>query len=257
MTGVFRPGEYIDLEQPEGRERWLAYANLLSLWVVLALAVTGTVILRHRKAPLLPLVVAPLIVPHRGDYRLLQRRGYAGVAGGAGVTVETMGSRGRGSAASTRRKGKGSRSRPPATKKRAPARPSAWDRSREAAGRQLGGHGADALAVALLVLGALTLLGLTSELVGPVGRGLASSTGMLLGQGRALVPIACAGAAVLLFWGPRVELVDEEPADADGDVEFAEIAPAPLRIGVGAVALVVAAVGLLHLGAGQPPLDAP
>ncbi|MGI8795805.1 MAG: DNA translocase FtsK [Acidimicrobiia bacterium] len=256
MTGVFRPGEYIDLEQPEGRERWLAYANLLSLWVVLALAVTGTVILRHRKAPLLPLVVAPLIVPHRGDYRLLQRRGYAGVAGGAGVTVETMGSRGRGSAASTRRKGKGSRSRPPA-KKRAPARPSAWDRSREAAGRQLGGHGADAFAVALLVLGALTLLGLTSELVGPVGRGLASSTGMLLGQGRALVPIACAGAAVLLFWGPRVELVDEEPADADGDVEFAEIAPAPLRIGVGAVALVVAAVGLLHLGAGQPPLDAP
>ncbi len=63
MVGVFRPGEYVDLEQlPEGRERWLAYSNLLSLWVVLALAVTGTLILRRRKAPLLPLVVAPLIV---------------------------------------------------------------------------------------------------------------------------------------------------------------------------------------------------
>ncbi|MGQ0802374.1 MAG: DNA translocase FtsK [Actinomycetota bacterium] len=166
-----------------------------------------------------------------------------------------MGSRGRGSAASTRRNGTGSRSRPRATK-RAPARPSAWERSREAAGRQLGGHAADALAVALLVLGALTVLGLTSDLAGPVGRALASSAGTLLGQGRVLVPIACAGAAVLLFWGPRFEPVDDEPAD-DGDVELAELAPAPLRIGVGALALVVASVGLLHLGAGRPPLDAP
>ncbi len=63
MVGVFRPGEYVDLEQlPEGRERWLAYANLLSLWVVLALAVPGGVILWRRKAPLLPLLVPPLIV---------------------------------------------------------------------------------------------------------------------------------------------------------------------------------------------------
>ena len=63
MIGVFRPGEYVDLEQlPEGREGWLAYANLVSLWLVLALAATGTVMLRRRQAPLLPLLVAPLIV---------------------------------------------------------------------------------------------------------------------------------------------------------------------------------------------------
>ncbi|HUF84490.1 MAG TPA: glycosyl transferase, partial [Acidimicrobiia bacterium] len=63
MIGVFRPGAYVDLEQlPEGRERWLAHLNLFTLWVVLALAATGTVMLRRRKAPLLPLLVAPLIV---------------------------------------------------------------------------------------------------------------------------------------------------------------------------------------------------
>ena len=163
-----------------------------------------------------------------------------------------MGSRGRGAAASTRRKGSGSRSRPSAT--RPPARSGAWERSREAAGSQLGGHGADALAVALLVLGALTVLGLTSELAGPVGRALASGSGILLGQGRVLVPVACVGTAVLLFWGPRHDAVE---AGDEEDVVVAELAPAaPLRIGIGALALVVAAVGLLHLGAGRPPLDA-
>ncbi|HUF84489.1 MAG TPA: DNA translocase FtsK [Acidimicrobiia bacterium] len=162
-----------------------------------------------------------------------------------------MGSRGRGSAASTRRKG--GRARPPA--KRAAARPTAWERSREAAGRQLGGHGGDALAVALLVLAALTVLGLTSDLAGPVGRTLASTTGTLLGQGRVLVPVACVGAAVLLFWAPRHDAVE---APEDDDVVVAELAPAaPLRIGLGALAVVVAAVGVLHLGAGRPLLDAP
>ena len=63
MVGVFRPGEYVDLEQlPEGRERWLAYANLVTLWLVLTLAISGGVIVWRRKAPLLPLVVAPFIV---------------------------------------------------------------------------------------------------------------------------------------------------------------------------------------------------
>jgi 4-amino-4-deoxy-L-arabinose transferase-like glycosyltransferase len=63
MTGVFRPGSYIDLEQlPEGREKWLAYANLFSLWLVLALAVAGVIVMRRRRAPLFPLLVPPLIV---------------------------------------------------------------------------------------------------------------------------------------------------------------------------------------------------
>lgn len=63
LIGVFRPSSYINLEQlPEGRERWLAYANLVSLWVVIALAVAGAVLLWRRKRPVLPLVVTPAIV---------------------------------------------------------------------------------------------------------------------------------------------------------------------------------------------------
>jgi S-DNA-T family DNA segregation ATPase FtsK/SpoIIIE len=162
------------------------------------------------------------------------------------------GTRGRSRSASSstrrsRRGRSGSRSRPKTA--------TAWQRGREAAGRQLGGHASDAAAVALLVVGALAVLGLASDLAGPVGRALASGSGVLLGRGRALVPVACFGAAVLLFWGPRhqtldatagVDALDEEPEP-----------PAPLRIGTGILFLVVAAVALAHLVGGRPPLDAP
>ena len=68
--------------------------------------------------------------------------------------------------------------RAPAKKKAAPRRPAPPPeptlrvRAREAARRELGGHRADAVAVGLLVLAALTTLGLTSDLAGPVGRAL-------------------------------------------------------------------------------------
>ena len=165
-----------------------------------------------------------------------------------------MGSRARGSSTPTRRKR--GRSRPPTkrTRARSNAGPTRWERSREAAGRQLGGHGADALAVALLVVGSLTLLGLTSDLAGPVGDALASAAGTLVGQAKALVPVACVGTAVLLFWGPRATALDDRDDEAEEeDREHSQ--PAPLRIGVGALALLVAGVGLLHLAQGRPALD--
>ena len=169
-----------------------------------------------------------------------------------------MGTRARGT--STPRRRKRGRSRPARTKAatRTRARPSTgptrWERSREAAGRQLGGHGADALAVALLVVGALTVLGLTSDLAGPVGDALASAAGTLLGQAQALVPVACVGAAVLLFWGPR-STAHEDAYDEVDDDEREPSQPAPLRIGIGALALLVAGVGILHLAQGRPALD--
>ncbi|MGH8984525.1 MAG: DNA translocase FtsK 4TM domain-containing protein, partial [Acidimicrobiia bacterium] len=165
-----------------------------------------------------------------------------------------MGTRARGTSTPTRRKR--GRSRPAATK-RTRARPSSgptrWERSREAVGRQLGGHGPDALAVALLVVGALTVLGLTSDLAGPVGDALASAAGTLLGQAKALVPVACVGAAVLFFWGPRAT-AHEDAYDAE-EAEGEPSQPAPLRIGIGALALLVAGVGLVHLAQGRPALD--
>src|SRR2546429_5104740 len=79
------------------------------------------------------------------------------------------------------------------TRRRAPARPTAWERSREAAGRQLRGHGADALAVGLVVIGVLTVLGLASDLAGSVGSFLADGRATLPRRGPTLFPVACFG----------------------------------------------------------------
>src|SRR2546421_6535669 len=140
--------------------------------------------------------------------------------------------------------------------RRAPARPTAWERTREAAGVQLQGHGADAFAVGLVILGVLTVLGLASDLAGPVGRFLADASATLLGRGRLALPAACFGFAALLF-------VDRSPfrrAAQDIDEEYADEeerpAPAPLRIGLGLLLVLLAAVGLLHLGGGSPAIDA-
>src|SRR5438477_13215189 len=64
---------------------------------------------------------------------------------------------------------------------------------------ELGGHGADAAAVGLLVLAVLTTLGLVSDLAGPVGSGLADGFGTLIGKARYAVPVVAIGFAILLF----------------------------------------------------------
>src|SRR5918994_2155846 len=124
-----------------------------------------------------------------------------------------------------RRRGRSSR--------RSSARRTAWERTREAAGVQLQGHGADALAVALVILAVLTLLGLASDLAGPVGRFLADGSAALLGKGRLALPAACFGFAALLFAG-RGPLrragngLGEE--DDDAEEEEGPRPPAPLRL---------------------------
>jgi DNA segregation ATPase FtsK/SpoIIIE, S-DNA-T family len=142
------------------------------------------------------------------------------------------------------------------TRRRAPARPTAWERSREAAGRQLRGHGADALAVALVVVGVLTVLGLASDLAGSVGSFLADGSATMLGRGRIVFPLACFGFAVLLFAGYRpqglgADDLEDEPSDEDDEAR----APAPLRIGLGIVLVMFAVVGMLHLAGGSPSVD--
>jgi DNA segregation ATPase FtsK/SpoIIIE, S-DNA-T family len=139
-------------------------------------------------------------------------------------------------------------------RRRAPARPTAWERTREAAGVQLQGHGADSLAVGLVILGVLTVLGLASDLAGPVGSFLADGSATLLGRGRLALPAVCFGFAILLFAGYRLRSSDDG-LDDDAEEED-EARAAPLRIGLGLVLALVAAVGLLHLSGGTPPVDA-
>ena len=102
---------------------------------------------------------------------------------------------------------------------------------REAARTQLQGHGTDAVALTLLALAALTGLALATDLAGPLGRGVSAGITALLGNGAFLVPLAflaIAGAAALA------------PPDEDESA-------APLRVGIGVVLIVLAAVGLLHV----------
>ena len=144
------------------------------------------------------------------------------------------------------------------SRRRAPARPSAWERTREAAGHQLGGHGADALAVALVVVGVLTVLGLASDLAGSVGSFLADGSATMLGRGRIAFPLACFGFAGLLVAGYLPHHVGADDADDEGadDEEGDARSPAPLRVGLGIVLAMLAVVGLLHLAGGRPSVDA-
>ena len=64
VTGLYRPRHQILLDtRIEGREQWVAETAWLSLYVVMALAITGAVALRKRRtAPLFPLLAPPIAV---------------------------------------------------------------------------------------------------------------------------------------------------------------------------------------------------
>jgi S-DNA-T family DNA segregation ATPase FtsK/SpoIIIE len=117
-----------------------------------------------------------------------------------------------------------------------------------AARRQLRAHQSDATGVGLLVLAALTALGLASDLAGGVGRGLADGLGAVVGQARYGVPVACAVAAVACLRARAPQPTDDDAPDT------ARPEPATLRVGLGVVLVTVAVVALLHLAAGAPAL---
>jgi S-DNA-T family DNA segregation ATPase FtsK/SpoIIIE len=108
-----------------------------------------------------------------------------------------------------------------------------------------------------VVIGALCALGLWTDLAGPVGDALADGTGAVLGRARVAIPIVCVVFAVLLMWSQRgapvanVAETDDEPEAAGG----ASAEWPTLRIALGALLLLVADVGILHLAYGRPALD--
>ena len=136
-------------------------------------------------------------------------------------------------------KSRPSRSKPPA--KKASGRPVATrSRVRDAARTQLHGHGTDALALGVLVLGLLSALALATDLTGPAGRALGDGLTALLGNGAFLVPVALLAAAVLLWW--------RRPDDED-------VPAAPLRVGIGVALVVLASAGLMHVLGGAPSIS--
>jgi S-DNA-T family DNA segregation ATPase FtsK/SpoIIIE len=140
----------------------------------------------------------------------------------------------------------GAKKKSASTRRTAPPEPTLRIRARQ----EFGGHGADAAAVALIVLAVLTTLGLFSTLAGAVGRVLDDGFGALFGGARYMVPIVAVGLAVFLF---RMN-PNREPA-VEPDEEHAAPEPAPLRVGVGIALLGLALVGALHLIGDSPEID--
>ena len=136
------------------------------------------------------------------------------------------------------------------TRRKAEPEPPRYDLT-AAARRQLHAHRGDAAGVGLLVLAALTALGLASNLAGGVGRGLANGLGAVAGQARYGVPLACVAAALACLRARSPQpVLDDAPETAPSE-------PATLRIGLGALLVTVAVVALLHLAAGTPAIGAP
>ena len=157
-----------------------------------------------------------------------------------------------GKAAAGTAKGGGSRRSNPASPS-----PSPWARHRADAAHQLRGHGADAAAIVLLVVGVLTTLGLFGNAAGGIGHGLATVAGDLFGVVRYAVPAVCAGLAVLLFfWRPG----DPEVPAAASEADAPEVAPyvpaAPWRVGLGLGLGAIAGLGFASIATGAPGLGA-
>jgi S-DNA-T family DNA segregation ATPase FtsK/SpoIIIE len=159
-----------------------------------------------------------------------------------------------------------SKSRKPAPKRSASARPSApaapgvVARGRAAAARQLDGHWADVGAVALLVAGIILTLGLASDLAGPVGSALADGSGAVFGRARVAVPVTCFAFAILLLWPHRTAALERAIAASEDDPDDTATPPGEIptvRIAIGATLLLLADVGILHLAYGSPAIDGP
>jgi S-DNA-T family DNA segregation ATPase FtsK/SpoIIIE len=152
-----------------------------------------------------------------------------------------------------------------AARSRRSAAPAPAPRRRDAARHQLRGHGPDAAAIVLAIVGVLTALGLVGDAAGGVGRVLASVSAAAVGLARYAVPFVTLGVAGLcLFWRPggEVALAAAEAAEVDAGAapRRAVRVPtlrAPWRVGTGLVLLGAAGLGVLYLGTGAPPLRAP
>jgi DNA segregation ATPase FtsK/SpoIIIE, S-DNA-T family len=111
---------------------------------------------------------------------------------------------------------------------------------------QLRDHRSDALAILLGVAGVIAALGIYSDLAGPFGHAIDRGTAAVLGGGRFLVPPALIVGALALIIPAKVEDDDE-----DDDIGV-ERAGRGWRLGVGLALTLLAAVGLMHVGHGNP-----
>jgi len=146
----------------------------------------------------------------------------------------TSGKRTSGTAKARRRPASG---RPPSATGRGRARrPAPPPGLLASVGSVVQSHAEDVWGIALLTTAVLGALALYGDALGPVGHGLRHGLGSLLGVGRFVVPLSCAGAGVRLVMGP----LERERA----------------RVTIGLVLTVTAISGLADVAGGAPRLTA-
>jgi DNA segregation ATPase FtsK/SpoIIIE, S-DNA-T family len=106
-------------------------------------------------------------------------------------------------------------------------------------------RGRDLAGVALVAAGILAGLGIYGGLAGPVGDGIDTATGAVIGLARWFVPPALVIAALLLLRNSPAE-----PHDTDDEL-------LGVRLLLAGGLLVLSLTGLLHLGAGEPEWGSP
>jgi len=147
--------------------------------------------------------------------------------------------------ATTQRPRSGATKRAPAKKKPSTPPPTFVDRLAGGLASALSGHSGDLVGLLCIAVGIVAGMGVYADAAGPVGRGLDTSIGTLVGWGRLLVPVALLASGVLLVRGA--------PTVDDGEPD-----PGPRSyLWVGGLMVAVAGCGLLHLAGGRPGLDAP
>ncbi|MFN8052879.1 MAG: DNA translocase FtsK 4TM domain-containing protein, partial [Acidimicrobiales bacterium] len=132
----------------------------------------------------------------------------------------------------------------------APPPPTMTDRVLDSLAVVFDGHGHDVWGVGLVAVAVVSAFGIYGHAAGPVGTGAAALFGAIFGLTRYLVPPALVAIAVVLIRGPRVE----RPVADDILADEGSVATRNTRRIAGAVVVLLAVTGLLHLIVAPPTI---
>ena len=124
------------------------------------------------------------------------------------------------------------------------------------------GHGTDFFGLLLVVVGVVSALGIYAGGGGPVGRGLATAIGTLVGAARVFAPVVLVALGVTLIRGapqpsPRRPAGGDDPTVVDGAPTRRRTGRehARARYGFGGLLVGIGGLGLLHLARHAPALS--